>query len=156
MIVPISVGSITDVAARLTAQELQERARPIGHRHQQSRAPPWCSAAANAPNRIPTATRCAWSAPTPCRFTRLTIPNLPYNPEKDFTPVIDMYHVVEGLMTPAASGINSIDELRAKAVAEPGKLNYGTLGERTTTRRVPAMARRALADEFSSPSPTRR
>jgi tripartite-type tricarboxylate transporter receptor subunit TctC len=72
-------------------------------------------------------------SPDTMSFNPLTIPNLPYNPEKDFTPVIDMYHVVEGLMTPAASGINSIDELRAKAVAEPGKLNYGTLGERTTT-----------------------
>jgi tripartite-type tricarboxylate transporter receptor subunit TctC len=72
-------------------------------------------------------------SPDTMSFNPLTIPNLPYNPEKDFTPVIDMYHVVEGLMTPAASGINSIEELRAKAVAEPGKLNYGTLGERTTT-----------------------
>ena len=72
-------------------------------------------------------------SPDTMSFNPLTIPNLPYNPEKDFTPVIDMYHVVEGLMVPAASGINSIDALRAKAVAEPGKLNYGTLGERTTT-----------------------
>ena len=72
-------------------------------------------------------------SPDTMSFNPLTIPNLPYNPEKDFMPVIDMYHVIEGLMVPAASGINSIDALRAKAVAEPGKLNYGTLGERTTT-----------------------
>jgi tripartite-type tricarboxylate transporter receptor subunit TctC len=44
-----------------------------------------------------------------------------------------MYHVIEGLIVPAGAGIGSLDELRAKAVAEPGKLNYGTLGERTTT-----------------------
>src|ERR1700675_2298896 len=68
-------------------------------------------------------------------FNPLTIPKLPYNPEKHFTPVIERYHVIDGLMVPAASGINSIDALRAKAVAEPGKLNYGTLGERTTTDR---------------------
>jgi tripartite-type tricarboxylate transporter receptor subunit TctC len=29
--------------------------------------------------------------------------------------------------------VNSIDELHAKAMVEPGKLNFGTLGERTTT-----------------------
>ena len=44
-----------------------------------------------------------------------------------------MYHVMEGVMVPAALGIDTLDALRAKAVAEPGKLNYGTLGERTTT-----------------------
>jgi tripartite-type tricarboxylate transporter receptor subunit TctC len=66
-------------------------------------------------------------------FNPLTVPNLPYNPDKDFTPVIDMYHVTEGLIVPGGSGIGSLEQLRAKAVAEPGKLNYGTLGERTTT-----------------------
>jgi len=41
--------------------------------------------------------------------------------------------VREGLMVPTAGGIDTLDALRAKAVAAPGKLNYGTLGERTTT-----------------------
>ena len=36
-------------------------------------------------------------------------------------------------MAPADLHVNTIEELHAKAVAEPGKLNYGTLGERTTT-----------------------
>ncbi len=66
-------------------------------------------------------------------FNPLTFANLPYNPDTDFVPVIDMYHVMEGVMVPAALGIDTLDALRAKAVAEPGKLNYGTLGERTTT-----------------------
>jgi tripartite-type tricarboxylate transporter receptor subunit TctC len=30
------------------------------------------------------------------------------------------------LMVPASSGVGSLDALRAKAVADPGKLNYGT------------------------------
>jgi tripartite-type tricarboxylate transporter receptor subunit TctC len=37
------------------------------------------------------------------------------------------------LIVPGSSSVHSIDQLRAKAAAEPGKLNYGTLGERTTT-----------------------
>ena len=72
-------------------------------------------------------------SPDTMSFNPLTVPNLPYDPDKDFVPVIDMYNVMEGLMVPAASGLDSLDALRAKAVAEPGKLNYGTLGERTTT-----------------------
>jgi tripartite-type tricarboxylate transporter receptor subunit TctC len=132
LIVPISVGSITDVAARLAAQELQERlGQPV--------------VVVNRPGAamVLGGTDCAKSPPdgyTLClvspdtmAFNPLTIPNLPYDPDKEFTPVIDMYNVIEGLIVPAGSGIGSIEELRAKAVAEPGKLNYGTLGERTTT-----------------------
>src|ERR1700733_1439713 len=132
MILPISVGSITDVAARLTAQELEARlGQPVVviNKPGASMVLGGSECAKSDPDGY---TLCVVS-PDTMSFNPLTIPNLPYNPEKDFTPVIDMYHVVEGLMTPAASGINSIDALRTKAVAEPGKLNYGTLGERTTT-----------------------
>jgi len=66
-------------------------------------------------------------------FNPLTVPNLPYDPQKDFVPVIDMYNTIEGLMVPAGLHIDTLDQLHAKAVAEPGKLNFGTLGERTTT-----------------------
>src|SRR5262249_56389544 len=127
LIVPISVGSITDVAARLTAQELQTRlGQPI--------------VVVNRPGgaMVLGGSDCAKSAadgytlclvsPDTMSFNPLTIPGLPYDPEKDFAPVIDMYHVVEGLIVPAPSGVGSLDALRAKAVAESGKLNYATLG----------------------------
>ncbi|MGB6622856.1 MAG: tripartite tricarboxylate transporter substrate binding protein [Xanthobacteraceae bacterium] len=132
VIVPISVGSVTDVAARLTAAELQQRlGQPV--------------IVINKPGAamVLGGTECAKSPPdgyTLClvspdtmSFNPLTVPNLPYDPGKDFVPVIDMYNVMEGLMVPTASGVDTLDALRAKAVAAPGKLNYGTLGERTTT-----------------------
>jgi tripartite-type tricarboxylate transporter receptor subunit TctC len=132
MIVPISVGSITDVASRLTAQELQARLGQsviVINKPGAAMVLGGNECAKSDPDGY---TLCVVS-PDTMSFNPLTVANLPYNPEKDFTPVIDMYHVIEGLMTPAESHINSIDELRAKAVAEPGKLNFGTLGERTTT-----------------------
>ena len=132
MIVPISVGSVTDIAARLTAQALQQRfGQPV--------------IVVNKPGAamVLGGTECAKSAPdgyTLClvspdtmSFNPLTVPNLPYDPAKDFVPVIDMYHVTEGLMVPVRSGVDTLDALRSKAAAAPGKLNYGTLGERTTT-----------------------
>ena len=131
MIVPISAGSITDVASRLAAAELQAK---LGQP----------SVVINKPGAamVLGGSECAKSDPdgyTLCvvspdtmSFNPLTIPNLPYDPNS-FVPVIDMYHVVEGLMTPAEAHINTIEELHTKAAAEPGKLNWGTLGERTTT-----------------------
>jgi tripartite-type tricarboxylate transporter receptor subunit TctC len=132
VLVPISVGSITDVATRLVAQELQTRlGQPV--------------VVVNRPGAamVLGGTDCAKSPPdgyTLClvspdtmSFNPLTIPNLSYDPQKDFVPVINMYTVTEGLMAPSASGFGSLADLRAKAVAEPDELNYGTLGERTTT-----------------------
>jgi len=132
MIVPISVGSITDVAARLTAEELQVRlGQPV--------------VVINKPGAamVLGGSECARSpadgytlclvSPDTMSFNPLTIPNLSYDPEKDFAPVIDMYNTIEGLMVPAQLNVDTLEALRAKAMAEPGKLNYGTLGERTTT-----------------------
>jgi tripartite-type tricarboxylate transporter receptor subunit TctC len=132
MIVPISAGSITDVASRLTAQELQTRLGQsviVVNKPGAAMVLGGSECARSDPDGY---TLCLVS-PDTMSFNPLTIPNLPYNPDKDFVPVIDMYHVIEGLMVPAPLHIDSIDELRTQAVAEPGKFNYGTLGERTTT-----------------------
>jgi tripartite-type tricarboxylate transporter receptor subunit TctC len=132
MIVPISVGSVTDVAARLTAQELQERlGQPVVVINKAGAA--MVIGGSECAKSDPDGYTLCLVSPDTMSFNPLTIPNLPYNPEKDFVPVIDMYNTVEGLIVPAALGVNTIEELHAKAVAAPGKLNFGTLGERTTT-----------------------
>ena len=132
IIVPISVGSVTDVAARLTAQELGAR---LGQ----------TVIVVNKPGgaMVIGGSECAKSAadgyticlvsPDTMSFNPLTVPNLPYDPQKDFVPVIDMYHVVEGLIVPGGSPANSLAELQARAVAQAGKMTFGTLGGRTTT-----------------------
>jgi len=132
MIVPISVGSITDVASRLTAQELQARlGQPVVVINKPGAA--MVLGGSECANSAPDGYTLCVVSPDTMSFNPLTIPNLPYHPEKDFVPVIDMYNVIEGLMVPAAFHAGSIEELRAMAAAAPGKLNFGTLGERTTT-----------------------
>ena len=132
MIVPISVGSVTDVAARLTAAELQQRlGQPVVVVNKPGAAMV-LGGSECAKSPADGYTLCVVS-PDTMSFNPLTVPNLPYDPDKDFVPVIDMYHVMEGVMVPASSSADTLDALRAKAAAAPGKLNYGTLGERTTT-----------------------
>ena len=131
MIVPISVGSITDVAARLAAQELQAKlGQPVVVINKPGAA--MVLGGSECAKSDPDGYTLCVVSPDTMSFNPLTIPNLPYDPNS-FVPVIDMYHVVEGLMSPAEAHINTIDDLHNKAVAEPGKLNWGTLGERTTT-----------------------
>ena len=132
IIVPISVGSITDLATRVAAQELQERlGQPVIIINK-----PGASMALGgsecAKSDHDGYTLCVVS-PDTMSYNPLLVPNLPYDPDKDFAPVIDMYHVTEGLIASLGSGLTTIDAFHAKAVAAPGKLNYGTLGERTTT-----------------------
>ncbi len=132
IIVPISVGSVTDVAARLMAQELQAR---LGQAVVVVNKPGGAMVIGGA--------ECAKSAgdgytlclvsPDTMSFNPLTVADLPYDPQKDFVPVIDMYHVVEGLIARADLKLDTIAGLRARAAGEPGKLNFGTLGQRTTT-----------------------
>jgi len=132
LIVPISVGSITDVAARLTAQELQQHlGQPVVVVNRPGAA--MVLGGSDCAKSSPDGYTLCLVSPDTMSFNPLTIPNLPYEPDKDFAPVIDMYHVIEGITVPSGSGIGSLEQLRVRAVAEPGKLNYGTLGERTTT-----------------------
>jgi tripartite-type tricarboxylate transporter receptor subunit TctC len=132
LIVPISVGSVTDVAARLTAKELQTRlGQPVVVMNRPGGA--MVLGGSDCAKSAPDGYTLCFVSPDTMSFNPLTMPTLPYDPEKDFAPVIDMYFVVEGLIVAASSDVGSLDALRARAVAEPGKLNYGTLGERTTT-----------------------
>jgi tripartite-type tricarboxylate transporter receptor subunit TctC len=131
MIVPISAGSITDVASRLAAAELQAKlGQPVVVINKPGAA--MVLGGSECAKSDPYGYTLCVVSPDTMSFNPLTVPNLPYDPST-FIPVIDMYHVVEGLMTPAAANINTIEELHTRAAAEPGKLNWGTLGERTTT-----------------------
>ena len=60
-----------------------------------------------------------------------SIYKLPYDPVKDFAPVTLTNLVPLMLVVNAASGINSVEDLIAKAKAAPGALSYGTGGTGT-------------------------
>src|SRR5271170_5732271 len=124
MIVPISVGSITDVVARLTAQELEQRLGQSVIVINKPGAAMVLGGSECAKSDPDGYTLCVVS-PDTMSFNPLTVANLPYNPDT-FVPVIDMYHVDEGLMVPADLHVNTVEELHARAAAESGKLNYGT------------------------------
>jgi tripartite-type tricarboxylate transporter receptor subunit TctC len=132
MVVPIAPGSVTDVAARLMGQELTDRlGQPVivENRPGANMVIGGAECAKAAPDGY---TLCVVS-PDTMSFNPFTIPNLPYDPDKDFGPVTNMYYVVEGLVAKQALPVNSVGELRTLAAARPDALNFGTLGARTTT-----------------------
>ena len=49
----------------------------------------------------------------------------PYNPLTDFAPITLVAKTMQLMMVNAASDVNTVQDLIAKAKAQPGKLNYG-------------------------------
>src|SRR5690242_15203221 len=55
-------------------------------------------------------------------------PQLPFNPSKDFTPVVMVSYSPHVLAVHPSVGVKDVRELVAKAKAQPGKLNFAVSG----------------------------
>jgi tripartite-type tricarboxylate transporter receptor subunit TctC len=127
MIVPIAAGSVTDVIMRATASELTPR---LGQ--------PFVIENKGGASGIPGAQSCVQAAPdgyTLCLVYHNTLSinpllfnKLPYDADKDFTLITNLYLLVEALFVTSSLNVNSAAELKAYAQAHPAALNYGTLG----------------------------
>jgi len=55
-------------------------------------------------------------------------PKIPYNPVKDFTPIVYLAQSPQVMIVPMSSPANTVAEFIAYAKANPGKLNFGSAG----------------------------
>ncbi|RZJ26945.1 MAG: tripartite tricarboxylate transporter substrate binding protein [Haliea sp.] len=55
-----------------------------------------------------------------------------YDPNKDFTPIVNVAGVPQVLLVPGGSPYRTVQELVAAAKAQPGKLSYGSGGKGST------------------------
>ncbi len=127
MIVSIAAGSVTDVIMRAAGNELAPRfGQPLVIENM------------GGASGILAGQACAGATPdghTICviyhstlSFNPLLFNKLPYDADKDFELVTRLFFLVEGLAVSAASGVNSVAELKAAALAKPAAFNFGTLG----------------------------
>ena len=127
VIVPIAAGSVTDVIMRATAAELAPR---VGQ--------PFVIENKGGASGIPAAQACAQAQPdgymlclvyhNTLSINPLMFNKLPYDAEKDFTLITNLYLLVEALFVSSALNVTTADGLKAYAQAHPTALNYGTLG----------------------------
>ena len=125
LIIPLGPGGAGDVFTRLLAEELQKRLgqpfvvenRGGGGLNIGTRA---CAEA--PPDGY---TLCVLSG-EPVVYNQFTFKNLPYNPEKDFDPVVGLFINANALVVNASHNVKTIPELVNYAKANPGKLSYGT------------------------------
>ncbi len=107
---------------------------------------------------VPVADGCAKGAPdghTLCALDSfmmsvnpLLIANIPYNAEKDFTPVIFIGALNSGLMVNAALAVKDVQDLLAQAKANPGKFTFATAGVGTSANLYVEYLRREKGISF--------
>ena len=131
LVVPFPAGGTTDILARAAAQKLSET---LGQQVIVDNRP---GAAGNIGSEL------VAKAP-PDGYTLLMgtvgthainaslYSKLPYDPVKDFTPVILVAGVPNVLVVNPALPVNSVAELIAYGKANPGKLNFASSGSGTS------------------------
>jgi tripartite-type tricarboxylate transporter receptor subunit TctC len=123
VIVTTSPGGLSDVFVRALSEPLHKRlGQPIVV---ENRAGGFMILGARA---------CAEAAPDgytlcvmpgePLTYNQFTQKNLPYDPEKSFDPVTNLFHITQALGVSAKLGVKSMDELAAYSKKHAGTLSY--------------------------------
>ena len=125
IIIPLGPGGGGDVFARLLAEEFHKEFgqpfvvenRPGGGLNIGTRA---CAEA--APDGY---TICVLSG-EPVVYNQFSFKSLPFNPEKDFDPIVNLFINANALVVNSSLKVKTVPELVALAKARPGTLSYGT------------------------------
>jgi tripartite-type tricarboxylate transporter receptor subunit TctC len=133
VILPVPVSAGVDIILRRAGEDLRTRLNGQGFVID-NRA---------SANMVTGADACAKAAPDGyniCGLSALSVAlnpfimsNLPYDAEKDFVPVFNMFVLKGGLMAKAALPVANAKDLEAYVKSRPGQINFGVLGIGSTT-----------------------
>ena len=129
-IVPVPAGATTDIVTRLVAQKMSEA---WGQQVVVDNRPGGVfTVGSEIVAKAPPDGYTIGTLLTPHVVNPFVMKNLPYNTERDFTPVSLMV-IVPGVMTMYPGvGANNLKDVIALAKAKPGQLNYGSPGQLTS------------------------
>jgi tripartite-type tricarboxylate transporter receptor subunit TctC len=132
MIVGFAPGGGTDIMARIVATRMSENLREsvIVENRPGNSGIVGAVAVAKAPPDGYTLMMGVMSLNT---IQPNLVPNLPFDPIKDFTPVNLVASVPHFIVVPPSLGVNSIAELIEYAKANPGKISYPSAGTGTSS-----------------------
>jgi tripartite-type tricarboxylate transporter receptor subunit TctC len=127
VVVPFGPGSTPDAIARLIADKLQSRlTQPfVVENRPGASGNTGTDAVAKAE---PDGYTIGVSIGGPLAINTLLFSRLPYDPEKDIAPVTQLVTQPSILAVNASLGVNSVAELIALLKREPGKFNFGSIG----------------------------
>ena len=127
MVVPFPPGPALDLVARLVGGKMSEALGQTVLVDNRSGANGTIGSSAVARAAPDGYTLLAATAGTHVTAVHL-LKNLPYDPVKDFTPIVAAVEPVTCLAVNSALPVNSVEELIAYAKARPDELSYGSSG----------------------------
>jgi tripartite-type tricarboxylate transporter receptor subunit TctC len=127
-IVPFAAGSTPDVMARLIADVMQKR---VGQPVIVENRP---GAGGNTGTNVvakaaPDGHTIGLAILGPLVVNPLIMKTVPYDPQKELTPVSHIASQPGALVVPSSSGIETVEALVAKLKAEGDKITYGSIGK---------------------------
>jgi tripartite-type tricarboxylate transporter receptor subunit TctC len=127
IIVPFGPGSTPDVVARLVAEQLQQK---LGQPFVVENKPGasgniGTDAVAKAP---PDGYTIGVSIGGPLAINTLLFSKLPYDPVKEIQPITQLVTQPSALVVNTSLGVDSVAALVEKLKREPGKYNFGSIG----------------------------
>ena len=125
IIIPLAPGGGGDIFTRVLAEGLQKALgqpfvvenRPGGGLNIGTRA---CAEA------VPDGTTLCILSSEPLTYNQFIYRTIPYDPDKDLQPIVNLFFNVLGLEINSDTKVKSIADLIALAKAKPGTLSYGT------------------------------
>jgi tripartite-type tricarboxylate transporter receptor subunit TctC len=127
VIATVSAGDGTDLVLRKAGEQLAVR---LGQ--------PWIVENRASAGGVIAAEACARAAgdghvicqmnPSALSFNPHLFARPSYDAERDFRPVTNMYFLAGGVFARAGMGVESMKQLQATALQNPGKIDFGTLG----------------------------
>ena len=136
IVVPFGPGSTPDVVARLIADHLQKK---LGQPFTIDNKP---GASGNigtdaVAKAAPDGTTIGVSIGGPLAINTLLFSKLPYDPKTDIAPITQLVTQPSALAVNSSIMVNSAGELVALLKREPGKYNYGSIGNGSPCRTSP-------------------
>jgi tripartite-type tricarboxylate transporter receptor subunit TctC len=127
VVVLFPAGGAVDVIGRLAAQELSRR---LGHQFivENRGGASGTVGSAGVAKAAPNGYTLLVGSGTPIGAARHIYPTLPYDDERDFTPISHLVTTAAVLVVRPDSNFRSVAELVEYAKSNPGKLSYGTSG----------------------------
>lgn len=127
IVVPFSAGGATDAPARLLAHQLSK----IWHQPVLVYNKPGAGGALGASevaHAAPDGYTLLFPSGSVLTVNEFVYAKLPYDPEKDFVPIMDVVSSPQVLVVPAKSPFTSMESLIAGMRDKPGKLTFGHAG----------------------------